>query len=280
MLPTIALTFREGLEAFMVVAITVAYLHKAGRDDLARVARAAVAFSIAVSVGAGWLFGQAENRPLWEGILALVAALTIAPLTVHMLRNGRAVRGRLESGLERRLRHPQAATAVFLFVLLMVTREGMETSLLFSTLLFNVGKAELVVGASIGVGASAALATACGHHGHRIELGRLLQVTGVFLLVFLVQLFIIGLHELAEANVLPRSEELHLATEAYGPTGKYGEWLSFLLVLAPLGWLLVSMARGWRPHSRSGGGPSGSDAAPSATSRVAPTARFTKRTAP
>lgn len=246
MLPTITLTFREGLEAFMVVAITIAYLCKAGRSDLVRVARLAVALSIAVSVGAGWLFGQAENRPLWEGVLALVAAVTIAPLTVHMLRNGRRVRSRLEQGLERRLRHPRAAAAVFLFVLLMVTREGMEMSLLFSTLLFSVGKLELVVGALIGIGASAALATTCGHYGHRIELGRLLQVTGVFLLVFLLQLSIIGLHELSEAGVLPASEELHLATEAYGPTGKYGQWLSYLLVLVPLGWLLVSMVRGRR----------------------------------
>ncbi|GMV19281.1 MAG: FTR1 family protein [Polyangiaceae bacterium] len=246
MLPTIALTFREGLEAFMVVAITIAYLRKAGRSDLSRVARLAVVLSIAVSVGAGWLFGQAENRPLWEGILALVAAVTIAPLTVYMLRHGRAVRGKLEQGLERRLQHPRASSAVFFFVLLMVTREGMETSLLFSTLLFSVGKAELVVGALIGVGASAALATACSQYGHRLQLGRLLQMTGVFLLVFLVQLSIVGLHELAEARVLPHSEELHLATEAYGPTGKYGEWLSYLLVLAPLAWLLISMVRGRR----------------------------------
>lgn len=227
----------------MVVAVTIAYLRKAGRADLARVARLAVALSVVVSVGAGWLFSRAENRALWEGVLALLAAVTIAPLTIHMLLNGRRMRGRLEQRLERSLRHPHADAAVFFFVLLMVTREGMEMSLLLSALLFSVGKAELAVGALLGLGMSAALATSCARHGHRIELGRFLQVTGVFLLVFLLQLLIVGLHELTEADVLPYSTQLHLATEAYGPTGKYGEWFSYLLVLVPLAWLLVSLAR-------------------------------------
>jgi len=55
-----------------------------------------------------------------------------------------------------------------------------------------------------------------------------------------VQLVIYGFHELAEANVLPNSEALHWATEPYGPDGIYGQYLTYLLVLLPLGWLAVS----------------------------------------
>ena len=66
------------------------------------------------------------------------------------------------------------------------------------------------------------------------------QVTAIFLFVFVVQLMIYGFHELAEARVLPDSAVLHDATEPYGPDGIYGQYLTYLLVLLPLGWLAVS----------------------------------------
>ena len=72
-----------------------------------------------------------------------------------------------------------------------------------------------------------------------MNLARFFQVTAVFLLVFVVQLLIYGFHELAEANVLPNSEALHWATEPYGPDGVYGQYLTYLLVALPLGWLAV-----------------------------------------
>jgi high-affinity iron transporter len=55
-----------------------------------------------------------------------------------------------------------------------------------------------------------------------------------------VQLLIYGFHELTEANIFPYSEPLHWATEPYGPDGRYGQYLTYLLVMLPLGWLAVS----------------------------------------
>ena len=49
-----------------------------------------------------------------------------------------------------------------------------------------------------------------------------------------------GFHELTEANIFPYSEALHWATEPYGPDGRYGRYLTYLLVMLPLGWLVVS----------------------------------------
>jgi len=59
-------------------------------------------------------------------------------------------------------------------------------------------------------------------------------------LIFVIQLFIYGIHELAEANVFPYSAPLHAATEPYGPDGIYGHYLTYLLVLMPMAWLVVS----------------------------------------
>jgi high-affinity iron transporter len=66
-------------------------------------------------------------------------------------------------------------------------------------------------------------------------------VTAVFLMVFVVQLVIYGFHELTEANIgIPNSEALHWATEPYGPDGMYGQYLTYLLVALPMGWLAFS----------------------------------------
>jgi len=91
---------------------------------------------------------------------------------------------------------------------------------------------------------AALVAVAWGRWGHRLNLGLFLQVSAVFLLVFVVQLVLYGFHELTEANLLPASEALHVATEPYGPDGRYGKLLSYLLVLLPTAWLGVAALRG------------------------------------
>ena len=114
----------------------------------------------------------------------------------------------------------QAAVGVFLFTLLMITREGMETALLMGTLVAQGSSAlNLMLGAAGGVMAAAALAWLWSRYGHRVNLALFFQVTAVFLAVFVVQLLIYGFHELTEANLFPGSEALHWATEPYGPDG-------------------------------------------------------------
>ena len=56
-----------------------------------------------------------------------------------------------------------------------------------------------------------------------MPLVRFFQVTALFLVVFVGQLFIDGCHALTGANMFPYSEPLHLATESYGPDGRYGQ---------------------------------------------------------
>jgi high-affinity iron transporter len=99
----------------------------------------------------------------------------------------------------------------------------------------------------VGLAAAAAIAALWGRFGHRVNLPRFLQVTAVFLLLFVVQLAIYAFHELTEAGVLPLDNSYwHVATEPYGPEGHYGHWLSYGLVALPLAWLLLTTIRGRR----------------------------------
>jgi high-affinity iron transporter len=255
MLQAFVITLREGLEAFLIVAISLAYLRKTGRGSLVGAVNWGIAASIVLSIGAGVLLAQAGNKALWEATLALVAAVLVTSLTVHMWRAGKRMKKHIEGHLAVSSAKTGAAAffGVFAFTLLMITREGMETALLMNALLFQVRSVQILSGAIGGTLVAAFVAWLWSRYGHRVNLVRFFQVTAVFLLVFVVQLLIYGFHELTEANLFPGSEALHWATEPYGPDGVYGQYLTYLLVVLPLGWLAVStVLRRTPPPSQTG----------------------------
>ncbi|MPZ19916.1 MAG: iron permease FTR1 [Luteitalea sp.] len=236
------ITLREGLEAFLIVAISLAYLRKTGRHHLVSAVHWGITASVLVSVAAAFLFQRAPNQALWEGVLAVAAAILVASFTVHVWRAGRRLKRQIEMRLETSaVREGRTAfVGVFLFTLLMITREGIETVVLMGVLLFQAHSVPVFAGAMGGIVAAAGVAWLWARYGHRVNLARFFQVTAVFLFVFVVQLLIYGFHELTEARVLPYSESLHWATEPYGPHGRYGQLFTYLLVLLPIGWLAVT----------------------------------------
>jgi high-affinity iron transporter len=242
MLQAFVITLREGLEAFLIVAISLAYLRKSGRQALVPAVRWGIAVSIVLSVAAAYLFSRASNQALWEGVLAIVAAVLVASLIVHMWRHAKQMKRQIESHLDSAALRTgmKAFIGIFLFTLLMITREGMETALLLGTLLFQSQPVDLISGAAFGTLAAAFVAWLWSKYGHRVNLALFFQVTALFLAVFVVQLLIYGFHELTEANIFPNSEPLHAATEPYGPDGRYGQYLSYSLVVLPMVWLVFA----------------------------------------
>src|SRR3970040_101724 len=172
MLQAFIITLREGLEAFLIVAISLAYLRKTGRPQLVSAVRWGIGVSILVSIGAAMLFQQASNQALWEGVLALTAAVLVATLIVHMWRHARRMKGEIEAHLESSAMKTgaKALAGVFLFTLLMITREGMETALLMGTLLFQEAGVNILVGAAGGTLSAACVAWLWSRYGHRVNL--------------------------------------------------------------------------------------------------------------
>jgi FTR1 family protein len=90
MLATLLVTLREGIEAFLIVAITLAYLRKTHRVALGSAVLWGTGAGVALSVLAGYFFRQAENKPLWEGFLALAAAVMVLSMVFYMRRRRRS----------------------------------------------------------------------------------------------------------------------------------------------------------------------------------------------
>jgi high-affinity iron transporter len=232
------------MEAFLIVGLSIAFLRRSGRKRLESAVHWGILTAVVVCVIAGVLLYQvAFNQAFWEGIFSLVAAVFVGSLTVHMWRTARTIKKDIENRLEVASSKEDGAGAyfaVFLFTVLMISREGIETALLLSSLMFQVAARPMFIGAVLGVLAAALLALLWTRFGYRVNLGKFFQVTAIFLLVFVVQLLIYSFHELAEASMFPNSEYLHELTEPYGPDGRYGKFITYSLVLLPASWLLVS----------------------------------------
>jgi high-affinity iron transporter len=237
MLPALIIVFREGFEAFLTVAIILAYLRKTGRNSLRPAVHWGIGVSIVASFALGWVLMRV-NQSLWEGVLGVVAAVLVATFVVHVWRTAPHMKRDMEARLETATSSGSqalAAAGVFGFTVLMVTREGMEAALM----LIQVRNSRFIIGGLLGIGAAAAMSWAWAHYGHRINLKRFFQVTGLFLLLFTVQIVFYSIHEFSEAGLLPDSEAIHNATEPFSPVGVYGKWFSVAMVGLCAVWLLV-----------------------------------------
>jgi len=240
------ITLREGLEAFLIVAISLAYLRKTGRNNLTAAVHWGIVIALAISVGAGYLLFNAANQEFLEGPLALVAAASVTWMVVHMWRAGRRMKGDIEGRLQSSSLRGGATAflGVLLFTVLMISREGMETALLLMQLRETLN---LAIGAAAGALGAAGFAWLWSRYGHRINLSLFFQVTAIFLFVFVVQLVVRGVHEMSEQAMLPYSQPLHDMTESWGPDSMFGHLLTYLLVLLPLAWLTYKSAFFTRP---------------------------------
>ena len=236
-------TLREGIEMFLIVAIAAAYLRKTGRAALLSAVSWGTATAVLTSIVLGVWLSEVAVLPKWEALLALVAALLVISMVIYMLRAAKEMRRQIGARLEAAAQRMGSGAwlGVFLFVVFMITREGMETAFITASLFRQTDTVLFVWGAVAGLALAAGLAWAWSRYGHRVDLGLFFRVTSVFLLLFAVQLLIYAFHEATEANVLPLDNAYwHIATEPYGPEGEYGALLTYALVLVPAAWLALS----------------------------------------
>jgi high-affinity iron transporter len=243
MLQMLVFTLREGIEAFLIVAIAATYLKKTGRAALLPAVWWATAAAVLLSTVLGVFLAEAAVQPIWEAALALVAAVLVISMVVYMLKHAKRLRGEMGVRLEAAALSPGTGAwiGVFLLVLVMITREGMEMAFIAATLARQAESVPLFWGALIGIALAATLAWAWSRYGHRVDLALFFQVTSIFLILFAAQLCVYAFHEATEANVLPIDNAYwHIATEPYGPEGEYGAMLTYALVLVPALWLAWS----------------------------------------
>jgi high-affinity iron transporter len=206
MLQAFIVTLREGVEAALIVGITLAYLAKIGRSDLRKTVYAAIAAAFAGSVGAGILISRTLwNEDVFEGWIMLAAAIFVVSMIVFMMKTGRKLKGEIE-GKVGSFVGESSRLGLFVFVFLMILREGVETVLILSAVSLNSTELLSFIGTLSGVMVAILFGVMFVKGSVRINLQKFFRVTTAILFFVAAQLVVSGLHELSESGVLPSSK--------------------------------------------------------------------------
>jgi high-affinity iron transporter len=243
MLQAFIITLREGVEAALIVGITLAYLAKIGRNDLSKAVYAALGAAFVGSIGVAILMVRLGlNEDAFEGWVMLAAAFFVVTMVIFMMKTGRKLKGEIE-GKVGRLAGKNAWIGLFFFVFLMVLREGAETVLILSAVTLNSTELMSFLGTLLGVGAAIAFGVMFVKGSVRINLQKFFRVTAAILFLIAAQLVISGLHELSETGVLPSSKE---EMALIGPIVS-NQWFFFVTILALAALMVLFDARRRQP---------------------------------
>jgi high-affinity iron transporter len=206
MLQTFVITLREGVEAALVIAIAVAYVKRIGRLDLMPAVYRALLTAVVASFIAAWGFAKINlNEDAYEGWVLLVSAAFVLSMVIWMNRHGKYVKTEIETGLQKGVTDTTGGWGVFLFVFLMIFREGVETVLLLAALRLDTSGILEAFGAVLGIGLAVVFGVSFVRGTIRVNLKQFFGMTTVILMVVVAQLTITGLHELSESQILPSS---------------------------------------------------------------------------
>jgi high-affinity iron transporter len=235
MLQALIITLREGVEAALIVGITLAYLSKIGRPELRKLVYwalgAAFFSSLAVAVAVShWEL----NQDIFEGWIMLAAAVFVASMVIFMMKAGKTMKGSIESKVGG-LAGTGSQIGLFAFIFLMVLREGVETVLILATVSFNTSELLRFLGTLIGVALAVVFGVMFVKGSVRIDLRKFFKITTVILFFVAAQLLVTGLHELSENGVIP-SNKAEMAT--IGPIVR-NDWFFAVTILALTGMMVL-----------------------------------------
>src|SRR5438552_12829127 len=206
MLQAFIITLREGVEAALIVGITLAYLTKIGRQELRKTVYAALAAAFLGSIGVVVVIYRTHlNEDVFEGWIMLVAAFFVITMVVFMMKTGRKLKGEIE-GKVGLLAGNDAWFGLFIFIFLMVLREGAETVLMLSAVSLNSTELMSFLGTLLGVLAAIAFGVMFVKGSVRINLQKFFRITTAIMFLVAAQLVISGLHELSESGVIASSK--------------------------------------------------------------------------
>lgn len=130
-IPGFVMGIREGLEAFLIIAIMLEYLNKSDRKTHKKYVFYGLGYAILVSLVFGLLLFGISNLlgansdnvgKLWESIASFIALILITTFIVFMLQN----RHKIVQDIQDKMAVTISKIGLLLLALVMVAREGVE----------------------------------------------------------------------------------------------------------------------------------------------------------
>ncbi len=225
MIPSFIITFRETLEAALIVGIVLSYLVKTNQTRYNNIVYISSAFAIVASIIGALLFnyiaggftGRAEE--IFEGITMLIGALLLTTMILWMMKQKHIV-AELEHKVATELTEAHKF-GLFSLIFVAVLREGIETVIFLQAASF-ISTNNNLIGALTGISAAIFLGYAIFVGSMRISLKKFFNITSLLLILFAAGLVAHGVHELQEAKIIPTViEHLWDINPTVNPDGSY-----------------------------------------------------------
>lgn len=243
-LSSLVITLREGIEGALAVAIVLLYLRKTGRQSMTSAVWWGLGTALLGSIaGAVVLQRVSLNGEIVEGILMFVAAFFVTTMIVWMWRSAKGLKKEIEAKIDQIAQKEESGKgwiALFAFTFLMIFREGIETVIFLSAVRLTTDALVSFLGGLIGLVLAVLFGFFFVRGSIRIDLGRFFKITGIVLLLFVIQLVIGGFHELGEGgliNIGPREMAI------VGPFVKNNALFLVGVLLIPFLMLLIPARR-------------------------------------
>ncbi len=207
MLASFLITFREVLEAALIIGIIAAYVAKIGRKDLYRYMNIGIIGAIIASMGVALVFKiiygelQGTAEQLFEGATAITAAIVLTYMIFWMAGNSKKLKGELQEKIDLSISKGQMfGIAAMSFIA--VFREGVETVLFLGTLAIS-SPVDTLIGFILGAAAVLLLSFVMFKGMYRLDIGRFFKYTSILLILFSAGLTALAVHEFNEAGIMP-----------------------------------------------------------------------------
>jgi high-affinity iron transporter len=205
MIPSFIITFREVLEAALVVGIVLSYLVRTRQTQYNNIVYLGVASGLVASIIGAVLFstlaggftGRAEK--IFEGITMLVGAFLLTTMILWMMKQ-KQVAQELEHRVATELtkRHK---FGLCLLVFVAILREGIETVIFLNAASF-VAANNSIFAALAGIVAAILLGYAIFLGSMKINIKKFFNITSIILILFAAGLVAHGMHELQEGKII------------------------------------------------------------------------------
>ncbi len=206
MIAEFIITFRETLEAALVVGIILSYLYKTKQSKYNNVVYIGIIFGIVVSIIGAFLFnflaggfeGKAEK--IFEGITMLIGAVLLTTMILWMMKQ-KHIAKELEQKVGLKIDSAQRF-GLFFLVFISILREGIETVIFLGAASF-ISTNSTMFGAIMGILAAIFLGYAIFVGSMKVNLKKFFNITSILLILFAAGLVAHGVHELQEASIIP-----------------------------------------------------------------------------
>ncbi|PJE81098.1 high-affinity iron transporter [Candidatus Pacearchaeota archaeon CG10_big_fil_rev_8_21_14_0_10_32_42] len=206
MIASFIITFRETLEAALIIGIILSFLARTKQSKYNNVVYIGIVFGLIASIIGALLFinlaggfeGRAEQ--IFEGIVMLIGALLLTTMILWMMKQ-RHVTVELEHKVEKNIIESNRF-GLFLLVFISILREGIET-IIFLGAASVASAGNSLIGGFGGIVTAMFLGYIIFVGSKKINIKKFFSITSILLILFAAGLVAHGIHELGEAKIIP-----------------------------------------------------------------------------